>query len=142
MDQVYKVAALSDNQKCIKIIKTGVEGAERVNPDRPISLMSLASRQGVDNAEERGLCYARFRADITLECEVMPDKGTIIGNDDVQLGILPEGKQCWPECTLFQNNRPCPLVNGVRYAWVETPGRLCLDDRLNVFKVGNSHTKA
>lgn len=124
-----------DNRDCVQINKSGIEGAESKNPNRPVSLMSLASRQGVDSAEQRGLCYARFRADVTLDCERMPNKGTIIGNDSLRLGILPEGKQCWPECTLFQEKLPCPLIDGVRYAWVDTPGRLCLDDRLNVLEV-------
>ena len=138
MDQWFTVAALTDDRNCADFTEEGMEGVERKNPDRPVSLMSLASRQGVDSAEQRGLCYARFRADITLDCEQMPAKGMIIGNDDIQLGILPEGKQCWPECTLFQNNLPCPLVDEVRYAWVETPGRLCQGDRLKVLEVRES----
>jgi hypothetical protein len=108
-------------------------GVERKNPKRPVSLMSLTSRQSVDQAEVGGgLCYARFTADITLDCDQMPDAGTIIGTDDLQLGILPERKRCWPECLLYQNKLPCPLIEGVRYAWVEKPGRLCRGDTLMI----------
>ncbi len=134
MYKVYKIVALLDKRDCAKIVKTGIEGVEQKNSSRPVSLMSLAARQGVDQAELRGLCYARFTADITLDCKQMPDKGTIIGNDELQLGILPEGKQCWPECTLFQNKLPCTLVDGVRYAWVEASGMLCQGDRLRVIE--------
>lgn len=135
MKKAYSVAAIHGDRDCARFTETGMEGVARVNPDRPVSLMSLASRQGVDQAELRGLCYARFAADITLECEHMPDKGTIIGNDALQLGILPEGKQCWPECTLFQNKLPCPLIDGVRYAWVESPGTICRGDDLRVIEI-------
>jgi hypothetical protein len=134
MENIFTVAALDGDQDCARFTEVGMEGVERKNPERPVSLMSLASRQGVDQAELRGLCYARFKADITLDCEAMPEKGTIIGNDALMLGILPEGKQCWPECTLFQNNLPCPLINGVRYAWVEKAGMLCLGDHLEVLE--------
>ena len=126
------VAALAENRSQAQFSETGMEGIERKNPKRPVSLMTLAARQGVDQAELRGLCYARFTADITLDCDQMPDQGTIIGTDDLQFGILPERKRCWPECSLFQNKLPCPLIDGVRYAWVEAPGLLCRGDQLKI----------
>lgn len=135
MKNTYTVAVLDGDQDCAWFTETGMEGVQRKNPNRPVSLMSLTSRQGVDRAEQRGLCYARFIADVTLDCDQMPDKGTIIGTETLQLGILPEGKQCWPECTLFQNKLPCPLIDGVRYAWVEVPGLLCQGDCLSVLDV-------
>ena len=129
------LVALAENRNQAHFTETGMVGMERKNPKRPVSLMSLAARQGVDQAELRGLCYARFTADITLDGDRMPDTGAIIGTDELQLGILPERKQCWPECELFQNKLPCPLIDGVRYAWVEAPGMLCLGDQLKI--VGN-----
>jgi len=129
-----RVAAIDDDRECARFNNEGMEGVKRKNPNRPVSLMSLAARQGVDEAELRGLCYERFRADITLECEHMPEKGTIIGNEDVQFNILPEGKTCWPECDLFQQNLPCPLRKGVRYAAVEVSGELRLGDSFEVIK--------
>lgn len=127
----YIVAALDEARDCAHFTWEGMEGAQRKNPQRPVSLMSLASRQAVDQAEQRGLCYARFTADITLDCAQMPPQGARIGNGLVAFNILPEGKQCWPECSLFQNKLPCPLVEGVRYARVDSPGRLCLGDCLS-----------
>ncbi|MBW6467436.1 MAG: hypothetical protein K0B06_13090 [Brevefilum sp.] len=130
MEISFTVAALDGDRDCAQFTEAGMVGVERKNPKRPVSLMTLAARQGVDQAELRGLCYARFTADITLDCDQLPDTGTIIGTDDLQLGILPERKRCWPECELFQNKLPCPLIEGVRYAWVEAPGGLCLGDQL------------
>ena len=131
MDRQFIVAAIDGDRDHARFTKEGMEGAKRKNPDRPVSMMSLSARQGVDNAELQGLCYKRFRADITLECEKMPEKGTIIGSENVQFKILPEGKTCWPECELFQQNLPCPLREGVRYAAVEVPGNLQIGDILN-----------
>ncbi len=128
----YTVAALGTHEKCAQFTPEGMEGAKRKNPDRPVSMMSLSARQGVDSAELRGLCYERFQADITIECDQMPKKGSIIQTNNLALGILQEGKTCWPECKLFQENLPCPLLDGVRYAWVETPGELCLGDSFKV----------
>jgi hypothetical protein len=126
------VAALAENRVQAQFTETGMEGVQRKSPMRPVSLMSLAARQEVDQSDLRGLCYARFTADITLDGDQMPDTGTLIGTDDLQLGILPERKRCWPECELFQNKLPCPLIEGVRYAWVEAPGGLCLGDQLKI----------
>ncbi len=142
--RAYRVVALSEDRDCALFTEAGMEGGQRKKSNRPVSLMSLASRQSVDQAELRGLCYERFTADITLDCEHMPDKGTIIGASDLQLGILPEGKQCWPECLLFQNKLPCPLIDGVRYAWVEAPGRLCQGDYFEIVKLrtGDAHQES
>jgi hypothetical protein len=128
----YKVAILSGHDHCAQFKEDGMEGAKRKNPKRPVSLMSLSARQEVDAATLRGLCYERFQADITIECDQMPAKGAIIQAKTLALGILQEGKTCWPECHLWQEGLPCPLRDGVRYASVETPGKLCVDE---VFKV-------
>ncbi len=125
---LYRVAELSDHKDCARFTEEGMEGVKRKNPDLPVSLMSLSARQAVDQAELRGLCYERFRADITIECEKMPARGAIIKANNLTLRIMPQGKRCWPECELFQEGLPCPLRDGVRYAWVETPGTLCLDE--------------
>jgi hypothetical protein len=115
-----------------------MEGGIRKDPNRPVSLISLSARQAVDQAVLRGLCYKKFKADITLECEEMPETGSILVSGDLKLSILPERKRCWPDCILLEKNLPCPLIEGVRYARVETSGKLCtgasfslkkLDDR-------------
>ena len=134
----YKVAEILDHDKCARFNEDGMEGAQRKKADRPVSLLSLSARQEVNAAELRGLCFKRFVADITLECEQMPEKGAIIKADEVSLGILQEGKTCWPECQLFQENLPCPLREGVRYASVEEPGDLCLGEVFQVVEPPNA----
>jgi len=134
MDREFRVVELHEDRDCARFTKVGMDGVLRKNSNRPVSLMSLEARQSVDQAELRGLCYKKFTADITLECEKMPETGTIIGTDDMKLGILPERKRCWPECVLLQRKLPCPLIDGVRYAAVATPGTLCRGDNLKVIK--------
>jgi hypothetical protein len=136
MDTAFKVAELDGGRDCAQFTEEGMEGVKRKKADRPVSLMSLSSRQQVDAAELRGLCYERFRADITLDCAQMPAKGASIKCGELMLAILPEGKTCWPECKLFQEDLPCPLQDGVRYARVESPGKLCLGDVFTVENVG------
>jgi hypothetical protein len=121
----YKVAELSGHRDCARFTEEGMEGVKRKNPDIPVSLMSISARQAVDQAELRGLCYERFRADITIECDEMPAKGAIIQAKELTLRIMPQGKRCWPECKLFQEKLPCPLREGVRYAQVDKTGDLC-----------------
>jgi hypothetical protein len=128
MDQAFKVAVLLEGRSCAHFTVEGMVGAERKNPDRPVSLMSLAARQGVDHADRRGLCFKRFVADITLDCNDMPPTAARLQCGDLVLSILPERKRCWQECFLFQNDLPCPLIEGVRYARVESPGKICQGD--------------
>jgi len=132
MDIVFKVAALDGDRDCAQFNHEGMVGVERKNPDRPVSLMSLEARQKVEHAEHRGLCFNRFAADITLDCTQLPAAGTLMKCGDLVLGILPERKKCWPECELLQEKLPCPLRDGVRYAWVESPGRVDLSDSFTV----------
>jgi len=124
----YTVAKIHEHQNCAKITIEGLEGANRKSPDRPLSLMSLDSRQHVDAAVRRGLCYRRFTADITLDCEQMPPTDAHLKSGELVLVILPERKKCWPDCELWQENLPCPLREGVRYARVERPGLLCVGE--------------
>lgn len=128
MESKFTVASIENEKDCVNITETGMEGVERKNPNRPVSLISLQARQAVDQALQRGLCFKKFVADITLDCEEMPPTGTLLKSGDLVLGILPERKRCWPECELLQNKLPCPLIDGVRYANVEKPGELCLGE--------------
>ena len=124
------VAAIHQNRDCARFTETGLEGADRKNPDRPVSLMSLDARQQIDTAVRRGLCYKRFTADITLDCSQMPPTDAKLQCGELTLIILPERKKCWPDCELFQEGLPCPLREGVRYARVITPGGLCRGEAL------------
>ncbi|MFN2302716.1 MAG: hypothetical protein ACK2TV_03200 [Anaerolineales bacterium] len=132
MTQECKVVTLHQHKDCAYFTAEGMEGLQRKNPDRPVSLINLAARQSVDEAVLRGLCFKKFFADITLECEYMPDTNSILNFGELKLRILPERKRCWPECVLLEKNLPCPLIDGVRYAWVENPGSLCQGDHCQV----------
>jgi hypothetical protein len=130
MKTKYKVTALHENKDCAEFSQEGMEGGIRKDPTRPVSMISLSARKAVDEAVLRGLCFKKFKADITLECDEMPETDTILVSGDLKLGILPERKRCWPDCILLEKDLPCPLIDGVRYAWVKSPGKLCLGDEL------------
>ena len=130
MNSDFTVTALLGGRNNAHFTETGMVGVEQKNPKRPISLISLSARQSIDNATERGLCYKRFVADITLDCDQMPPTDALLKSGDLVIGILPERKRCWPECDLLEADLPCPLIEGVRYAWVETPGTLSVGDIL------------
>lgn len=130
----YKVTALYENKDCAEFSQEGMEGGIRKDPNRPVSMISLSAREAVDQAVLQGLCYKKFKADITLECEDMPETDTILECGNLKLGILPERKRCWPECVLLEKDLPCPLIDGVRYARVESPGKICLGDELKIIE--------
>jgi hypothetical protein len=139
LEPEIKVVSFSEPWDCATFTKEGMEGVVRKNPNRPVSLISLQARQAVDQATERGLCFKKFVADITVDCEQMPPTDALLNSGDLVLGILPERKRCWPECELLEKKLPCPLLDGVRYAWVETPGTLCKGD---VFTIYTEHIQA
>lgn len=136
MDNIYTVAFFHQNTPCVTILPAGIAGGELTSAERPLSLISLSARQAVDAAELRGLCYQRFRADVTLDCAAMPPKGAQLACGELVLEILPEGKTCWPECILLQDSLPCPLIDGVRFASVVHPGQLSQGDVL--FSLGDA----
>jgi len=140
MEPDFKVAALHQHRDCARFTQEGMEGVERKNPNRPVSLISLDARQSVDSAEKHGLCFKRFTADITLDCEQMPPTGALLKCGELVLGILPERKRCWQDCVLLQNKLPCPLIEGVRYAWVEKPGKLCKGDEFRIEEVRDTYS--
>ena len=129
---VFTVARLFEGRDCAHFTHEGIEGIQRKNPNRPVSLISLAAREAVDQATERGLCYKKFVADITIACEQMPPTGALLKSSDLVLQILPERKRCWPECELLEKKLPCPLIEGVRYARVETPGKASFGDNFSI----------
>jgi hypothetical protein len=128
----YKVVAFHEHTDCADFTQEGMEDGIRKNPNRPVSLISLDARQAVDQAVMRGLCYKKFKADITIECKQMPDTDAALVFGELKLVILSERKRCWPDCTLLEKNLPCPLIDGVRYARVDSPGKLCLGDNLKL----------
>lgn len=130
MENTFTVAFFHQNTPCVNILPSGVEDAQLTSAERPLSLISLSARRAVDSAELRGLCYRRFQADLTLDCDPMPPKGERLACGELVLQILPEGKQCFLECVLLQQNLPCPLIDGVRFASVVQPGQLCQGDAL------------
>lgn len=132
MNTRYKVVALHEHTDCAQFTQEGMEDGIRKNPNRPVSLISLDARQAVDQAVMRGLCYKKFKADITIECKQMPDTDAALVFGELKLVILSERKRCWPDCTLLEKNLPCPLIDGVRYARVDSPGKLCLGDSLKL----------
>lgn len=132
MDNTYTVAYFQTNQPCVNILTSGVDGSELKSADRALSLISLSARQAVDAAVVRGLCYRRFKADITLNSAKMPPKEVCLACGALIVEILSEGKQCFPECILLQDGLPCPLIDGVRFARVVQPGQLCQGDALTV----------
>ncbi len=132
MNPDCKVTALFEGRESATFTYEGMEGVQRKNPNRPVSLISLNARQAVDEAVLRGLCYKKFVADITIDCEQMPPTGALLKSSDLVLQILPERKRCWPECVLLKKKLPCPLIEGVRYARVEVPGKASLWDSFTI----------
>jgi len=141
LDQEYKIVELLNHEDCADFTKEGMVGVVRKNPNRPVSMISLQARQAVDQATERGLCFKKFVADITVDCPEMPPSGVLLKSGDLVLGILPERKRCWPECELLEKKLPCPLIDGVRYAWVDTTGSLCLGDVFQIVETNKEDAK-
>lgn len=141
-----KVSAIrfKDENKEIHLIEEGYlkrdKGLEDdVNSkggDRQISILSLESRDYLDNNETKGLCYYRFYENITIEGLNTEELaiGDHIKIDESIQQITEMGKECFKECGLFNSKEICPLSTDVIYTKVLKSGIINVGETVTSFK--------
>ena len=103
----------------------GIQGDAYAGPgDRQLLLFYSDARQGVDSAEEAGLCYPRFRENLLV---AGLDPGSLRPGDRVRIGeailkITGATKKCYPECELPA--RKCRIRDHVAFCAVERGGKI------------------
>ena len=91
---------------------------------RQISLLFAEARGVMTGAQEKGLCFSRFKENISVgglgPDELKPGTRFKAGNAVVE--ITEEGKHCHEECTLYRTGKKCPLAGLSLFARVLKSG--------------------
>ena len=101
--------------------------------DRQVSILLAESRERMTAMEEEGLCFSRFRENLTIGYETqihhtkarrhegrnlvfMP--GDCLNIGETVLEISSDRKRCFEECDLFKAGKFCPLAGMYLFAKV------------------------
>lgn len=100
--------------------------------ERQISLLSRMAGQWMREQAEPGLCFARFKENLTLDNIPMErlNVGTRLKAGDAVLEISAESKHCHPECQLFSKGRVCRISTESLFAKVAQSGSIRLGDKI------------
>ena len=117
------------------IVNSGLEGDfHATGGERQISLLLSASRDKLTAQEEKGLCFSRFKENISIGV-MAPDalrSGARLDAGEAVLEITGETKHCHEECTLFQAGKTCALAGHSLFAKVLKSGVIRKGDRINL----------
>ena len=99
--------------------------------DRQVSITSAEIKDWMNKEEEKGLCFNKFKENITLEG--IPLEALKIGDvleiGQVQLGLTECNKDCHADsCQLPRSKMPCKLIHSEIFAKVITSGEIKLGD--------------
>ena len=100
--------------------------------ERQLSLILAETRDELMAQEERGLCFSRFKENITIRGpepkELRP--GSRFKAGEALLEISGENKRCHQECSLYEAGRQCPLAGKSLFARVLKSGIIRTGDRI------------
>jgi MOSC domain-containing protein YiiM len=112
--------------------------------DRQVSLLCAETRDLMIKQKERGLCFSRFKENITIRflddniprfgARLEAGEGVSTENSAV-LEITGETKSCHKECSLYQAGKRCPLSGMSLFAKVIKGGIIRVGDSVTVKSV-------
>jgi MOSC domain-containing protein YiiM len=102
--------------------------------ERQISLCPEEARQWMAAQTRQGLCFRRFRENITTSGIRMEDlkPGTRLNAGEAVLEITEESKHCHDECALFTEGVPCKLSGQSCFAKVIAGGMIRAGDTISL----------
>ncbi|MGM0674534.1 MAG: MOSC domain-containing protein [Spirochaetota bacterium] len=105
----------------------GVEGDVHAGPgDRQVVLFEEHARGALDDAENRGLCYARFHENVRVSGLSLGElaAGTRLACGEATLEITSARKRCFEECRLSRAD--CHILSHVAFARVVGSGTVSI----------------
>ena len=106
---------------------TGMDGDfHAVGGERQISLLSAESREWMAASSEQGLCFSRFKENLTVRGIALEKikAGNRLAVGEVILEISGILKHCHEECPLFSTGSICRLAGQSLFAKVVTGGEV------------------
>lgn len=105
----------------------GIKGDKNARGgERQVSILSLATKKSLEKYRDKGLCIARFYANLIIED--LDEENLHIGQEiqiaEARLEISETGKECFDNCLLVQEGERCPLARKTIFAKVRKSGRI------------------
>lgn len=120
-------------QSAMFLQNMGMEGDLHADGgERQISLLSSEARQWMQAQTEPGLCFARFKENLShngIPIERL-SVGTRLKAGNAILEISAQSKHCHPECPLFSQGRACRLSTQSLFAKVVQSGSIQVGDKI------------
>ena len=112
----------------------GVEGDFFQGGNRQVSLLSIEARRWMEEQEERGLCFDRFKENILFQGLPMEtlEPGDLLDMRSAVLRISPFKKPCFKECPRYSKGLLCRLSQCAKFAIVEQGGTVRAGDLVAV----------
>ena len=109
----------------------GLEGDfHATGGERQISLLFTEILDQLKDAKEKGLCFSRFRENITVRGIGAITHNERLAAGDAVLELSGENKHCHEECPLFQAGKRCPLSGASLFAKVLKGGVIRAGDSI------------
>ena len=105
------------------LVDHGVAGDAHAGPgDRQVVLFEEAARSALEEANERGLCYARFHENLRVAGLALDElqAGDRLGCGEATLEVTSARKRCYEECSLSRAD--CHILSHVAFARVLAAG--------------------
>lgn len=102
--------------------------------DMQVCLLEQECRTWMEEQEEKGLCFGRFRENIrTCSADMsLLARGDRLWAGDALLEITQAGKECFPECPRLKAGKECRLRHACSFAKVLKGGNPALGDALSL----------
>ena len=115
----------------------GLEGDfHAIGGERQISLLVAGEREQLTKQDEKGLCFSRFKENITIKRQAPfsehAAQGTRLKMGEAVLEITAETKHCHEECELFESGKHCLLAGQNLFAKVVKSGVIRTGDRIDI----------
>ena len=120
-------------QKAEFLVDCGLNGDRFAKGgEKQLTAIDTQSVDWVNSTEEKGLCFARYKANLELENMDLSQlkSGDKLVCGEVKLQISDVCKECFPECVLAQKNKPCMLRSHAKYLKVIQGGTVQLNDEI------------
>ena len=128
-----KGAAGTDLAEARLVENSGLEGDFHAKGgERQLSLLFAESRDQIAGQKEKGLCFSRFKENISIRfldpASLKP--GVRVDAGDAVLEITGETKHCHEECGLYSAGKTCPLAGKSLFAKVLKSGVIRIGGRV------------
>jgi len=111
------------------VINLGMEGDFYAKGgERQLSLLFLEDRQWMEDQNEPGLCFNKFKENVLLDGTAVLAPGIRLAAGYALLEISDTGKHCFAECPRFSRGQDCVLAGRKFFAKVIRSGPIKTGD--------------